>query len=149
MHWVRVEIVALAQFAVIAYLAAYLMSAGPVLRAIWNEGGHATPELWAQHKLLDALGFAHHHNDHHHHHGVDSAMGDQDPALTHGARTAPGEVQVTTAPTLDESVDGVLHLTTDIASAGLPMVMAGSPPLRDVQPRAYLLAPPTKPPSSR
>src|SRR5688572_25310046 len=52
---------ALAQVVLVVYFAAFCVWAGPLLREVWAEGGHATSEQWAYHTLLESLGITHHH----------------------------------------------------------------------------------------
>ena len=43
------------------YLICYLAGAGSLSGYLWSRGGHATPEQWAYHLLLERLGIPHHH----------------------------------------------------------------------------------------
>jgi hypothetical protein len=43
------------------YLALYLIAVGPVSGYVWARGGHATPEHWLYHMVLEQLGVADHH----------------------------------------------------------------------------------------
>ncbi len=57
----RAPRVGVARVVVVVYLATYLAWAGPLTGASWAGGGHATPEHWAYHLLLEQLGFHRHH----------------------------------------------------------------------------------------
>jgi hypothetical protein len=47
------------------WLVIALVLSGPIASARWAVGEHATPEQWAQHVLLEALGIRHHHTHAH------------------------------------------------------------------------------------
>jgi hypothetical protein len=55
------ELPALAWVSLAAYLALHAALGGPALTRAWAAGGHATPEQWTYHLLLERLGFPHHH----------------------------------------------------------------------------------------
>lgn len=51
----------LARIGIALYLATYVVWAGPVTTRLWVGGGHATPEHWTVHSLLEQLGVVDHH----------------------------------------------------------------------------------------
>ncbi len=53
----------LSRVAIALYLSVYLVAAEPLTGWLWARGAHPTPEHWAQHLFLDAVGVAHHHGD--------------------------------------------------------------------------------------
>lgn len=73
----------LVRSAVVTVVAVYLVWSVPLTSGVWDRGGHATPEHWAYHLLLEQLGFPHHH-------GSDgpAEAGTGAPAATDGGPTA-------------------------------------------------------------
>lgn len=45
----------------VLWVAVVLVAWGPLTTAVWQHGGHATPEQWAFHMVLDRLGLHQHH----------------------------------------------------------------------------------------
>jgi len=52
---------AMCSLALAAYLALHAAVGGPALARAWAAGGHATPQQWTYHTVLERLGFSHHH----------------------------------------------------------------------------------------
>ncbi len=141
------ELPALASFTLVTYLALHAALGGPALSRAWTAGGHATPEQWTYHLLLERLGFPHHHGSPEAG-TVDWRAGDARVAqLLLGAAPT---TSVTSGPLAPGAVP-LLTLETANAAATRPLLPAlqGGTPLdlhQTLRPHAVQPAPPEIPP---
>lgn len=121
-HWQRAFTAMLtwrgfAQLCCALYLALYLVAANPLTQQVWLRGGHATPEQWAYHTLLERMGIVHHHGA-----GVVRTHGDSGLYV----HLSPEDIQTLDPRVLRDlpRVLALLPLPTATVTAPVPLALA-------------------------
>ena len=136
------------QLVLAAYLAVYLVWGGPLSAGLWLRGGHATPDQWAYHALLEGLGFGHHHGP-----AETPAPAEDAPVSAPGVAVAarvPQPEIVAPAPVSGPSPDTTLSQRAEEPATLGPLQPTGSRPAwsAETRPRSRSADPPDPPPRS-
>jgi hypothetical protein len=146
-HWGSTPLGQLGAVLLIAYLAVYLVWAGPLTSRSWARGVHASPEHWTYHLLLERVGFIHHHGP-----GQDASPVEHGPApeARAGLPQPPSAPQlVAPGPSLSIAPDGILYQFVQAPSGvSAPTSVARLGLLDDLAPPGLRPEPAEQPPRS-